>query len=87
VRHITAGRLDAMEPLLAELRDLDALVERSRGTFYRRSRAFLHFHEHGDDVFADVRLDGDDFERVKVTTTGEQRRFAARVRNWLDGQA
>jgi hypothetical protein len=87
VRHITADRLDAMEPLLAELRDLDALVERSRGTFYRRSRAFLHFHEHGDDVFADVRLDGDDFERVKVTTTSDQRQFAARVRKWLDGQA
>jgi hypothetical protein len=86
VRHITPGRLDAIEPLLADVRDLDGLVERKRGTFYRRSRAFLHFHEHGDGIFADVRLGGDGFERMKVTTTTQQRRFVTRVRRWLATQ-
>src|SRR5262245_5770678 len=80
VRHITDDRLDHIEPLLTDLRSVDGLVERKRGVFYRKSRAFLHFHEHGEDVYADVRFDDDDFERVRVTTAAEQRKLVARVR-------
>ena len=72
MRHITPGRLDGIEPLLERLRAFDGLAERKHGVFYRRSRAFLHFHEDGDDVYADVRLDGDTFERMRVTTAVEQ---------------
>jgi hypothetical protein len=80
VRHITPARLDTIEPLLTSLRTIDGLVERSRGVFYRRSRAFLHFHEHGDDeVYADVRFDGDDFTRLRATTKAEQRALVSRV--------
>ncbi len=56
MRHATPAALDRLEPLLNELRTLSALKERSRGTFYRGSRAFLHFHEHGGALFADLRL-------------------------------
>ena len=35
-----------------------ASIEKSPGVFYRSRRAFLHFHEDGDDIYADVRLDG-----------------------------
>jgi hypothetical protein len=84
VRHITPARLDTIEPLLAQLRTVAGLVERKRGTFYRKSRAFLHFHEHGDDIYADVRLDGDDFDRRRVTTKAEQ---AALVRDVRAGAA
>jgi hypothetical protein len=86
VRHITATRLGDLQPLLVQMRELDGLVERTPGVFYRRSRAFLHFHEHGDDIYADVRLSGDEFDRVKVTTASEQRRFVTRVRAWHDAQ-
>ena len=81
VRHITPAKLDRIEPLLDSLRGVDGLVERTRGVFYRRSRAFLHFHEDGDDTYADVRLDGDDFERLRVTTRAEQRVLLSRVRS------
>jgi hypothetical protein len=84
VRHITPARLDTIEPLLVQLRTVAGLVERKRGTFYRKSRAFLHFHEQGDDIYADVRLDGDDFDRRRVTTKAEQ---AALVRDVRAGAA
>jgi hypothetical protein len=80
VKHITEPRLDAIEPLLEQLRTVDGLIERKRGNFVYRSRAFLHFHEDGDDFYADVRLDGGDFERRRVTTAAEQRRLVAAVR-------
>ena len=80
MRHITAQRLDTIESLLGSLRTIDGLVERKRGVFYVRSRAFLHFHEDGDDVYADVRFAGDDFERLRVSTKAEQRGLLSRVR-------
>lgn len=68
MKHATPATLDALEPLLAELRTLAGLTEKSRGVFYRKSRAFLHFHEDPKGLFADVRdADGHDFERIDVT--------------------
>jgi hypothetical protein len=85
VRHITPGRLDDLEPLLGDLRELDALTEKKRGVFYRGSRAFLHFHEDGDDdCYADVKLDGMMFERLRVTTKSEQATLVRLVRATLD---
>ena len=80
MRHITPGRLATIEPLLERLRAVDGLVERSPGVFYRRSRAFLHFHEDGDDIYADVRLGGDDFDRRRVSTAREQDALVTAVR-------
>jgi hypothetical protein len=80
VRHATSERLDDIEPLLDQVRALDGLVEKTRGHFYRGSRGCLHFHEDGDDLYADVRIDTDDFERVRVTTKAEQRRLVTRLR-------
>ena len=83
MRHARDEDLDRIEPLLATMRTLDGLTEKSRGVFYRRSRACLHFHADGDDTYADVRLDGDEFERTRVTTKAEQRAFVAAVRRAL----
>ncbi|HEY1447921.1 MAG TPA: hypothetical protein VGF33_05250 [Caulobacteraceae bacterium] len=67
MRHARAEDLDRLEPLLARLRAFDALKERSRGVFYFRSQAFLHFHEDPAGLFADVRAaDGRAFDRIKV---------------------
>jgi hypothetical protein len=71
VKHASAATLDALEPLLAELRALGVLTEKSRGTFYRKGRAFLHFHEDPSGLFADLRAaDGLDWERIDVTEAG-----------------
>jgi len=62
-----------------ELRKLPLLQERRRGDFSRRSRAFLHFHEDAGDLYVDVRLD-DKFQRMRVTSLGEQADFFSQVR-------
>ena len=80
MRHITPERLPDVEHLLAEVRKVDGLTEKKPGTFYKKSSGFLHFHEHGDDIFADVKLDGIAFERRRVTTKTEQRALARAVR-------
>lgn len=72
MKHAGPAALDALEPLLARVRALPRLKEKSRGTFYLKSRAFLHFHEDPAGLFADLRLEGDDFTRVRVSTAAEQ---------------
>jgi len=85
VRHATDADLDRLEPLLEALRGRDGLRERRRGNFLLRSRAFLHFHGHGDELYADVRLDGVDFERRNVTTATDQARLLDEIDACLDG--
>ena len=73
-----------VEPLLAEIRRHPELTERSPGTFYKKSQAFLHFHEDPAGLFADVRLTpGDPFTRMRVTTKAEQKAFLTAVRKAL----
>ena len=72
MKHATPAALDCLEPFLRELRRLDGLKEKSRGTFYRGSRAFLHFHEHGDEFYADARI-AVDFERFPATTAAQRK--------------
>jgi hypothetical protein len=79
VKHAGPGALDRLEPLLTLLRDVPALREKNRGTFYRGSRAFLHFHEDATGLFADVRVQTD-FERMRVSTAAEQGRLIRLVR-------
>ena len=77
MKHAGSDALDRLEPLLAQIRKR-ALKEKSRGTFYRGSRAFLHFHEHGEEFFADMRL-AEDFERFPATSAPERRALLARI--------
>ena len=80
MKHAGPAALDRLEPLLAQLRRRDGLKEKSRGAFYRAGRAFLHFHEHGDgELHADIRLKGDDFDRIEVTRPTERARLVALV--------
>ena len=66
--------------MLVQLRALPDLKEKSRGTFYRKSQAFLHFHEDPAGLFADVRLGGGDFTRMRVSTKAEQRALMTAVK-------
>jgi len=78
MKHASSTALDRLEPILRELRKRP-LKEKSRGAFYCGSRAFLHFHEDGDQFFADVRLKGDDFDRYPATTKVEQAALLKKV--------
>ncbi len=79
MRHAGTGALDQLEPLLAEIRATGALKEKSRGVFYLKSKAFLHFHEDPAGLFADVRAPHGDFERLKVDEAEGARELLARV--------
>ena len=82
MRHARPDALDRLEDVLAALRAMPSLKEKSRGAFYRGGRAFLHFHEHGAALFADMR-GGDDFDRFEVTTPAARRALLAEVRRRL----
>ena len=84
MKHAGREALDSLEPLLSMLREVPGLREKSRGTFYRNSRAFLHFHEDAAGLFADLRL-GNEFERVRVSTAEERRRLMRSVRQATQG--
>ena len=82
MRHAGGKALEALGGLLADIRKQGGLVERSPGVFYRKGRAFLHFHEDPAGLHADLRL-GADWERFRVETAVEKRAFFSRLRNAL----
>lgn len=82
MRHARTEDLGPLSDLLASLRAVHGLVERKPGTFYRRSKAFLHFHVDPAGMFADLKIDRA-FERFRISTHAEQRRLLAAVRREL----
>lgn len=79
MRHITPERLEELSPLLERLRSVDGLVEKRPGGFSVKPRAFLHFHEDPAGLFADVRLDGSEFTRMRVSEPAEQDALVAAI--------
>ena len=77
MKHAGPAALDALEPLLASIRSQASLKEKSRGVFYRGSKATLHFHEDPAGLFADLRLQktDTDFARFRVSTEAERKLF------------
>jgi hypothetical protein len=84
MKHAGPEALDRLEPLIARIRDLPGLVEKGRGIFYRKSRAFLHFHEDPKGLFADIRVEGEDFERIDVSGPAGADRLVALARSCLE---
>jgi hypothetical protein len=72
MKHAGAEALDRLEPLLRRVRGLEGVVEKSRGVFHRGSRAFLHFHEDPQGLFADVRT-ASGWKRLKVGAPPQER--------------
>jgi hypothetical protein len=79
MKHAGAEALDQLEDLLAAIRRLGVLQERSRGIFYRRSKAALHFHEDPAGLFADLRIAAD-FERFPVSTKADRAALLRRLK-------
>ena len=71
MKHAGGESLDILEPLLAEIRLRPGLKEKKRGTFYRKGRACLHFHEDPKGLFADLR-GPDDWLRLRISDPAEQ---------------
>lgn len=79
MRHAGKETLAEIEPLLSFLRQIPKMVERTPGCFYRGSNAYVHFHEDPEGIFADVKLNGKNFERLRVSTKREQAQFLKAV--------
>jgi len=78
VKHAGTGALEALSDLLASLRNRADLVEKRPGIFYRRGKAFLHFHEDRAGLFADLR-DAGDWRRLPVNNSEERAKLLALV--------
>jgi len=74
MKHAGAEALRRLEALLEEVRRRQGLKERKAGIFYRKSKAFLHFHEDPAGLFADLR-GADDFDRFQVNTAAQEQRL------------
>ena len=84
MRHARDADLDRLEDLLADLRALPGLVEKTRGVFCRKSRSFLHFHQDPKGLFADIGggPNGVD-QRIDVTDAAGRARLLAEARRRL----
>ena len=80
MKHASHASLARLAPVLEQLRTIPGLIERTPGSFYRRSAAFLHFHEDPAGVFADAKLNLKSFERLPVNTRAEQSALLRAVR-------
>ena len=85
MKHAGPATLTLLEPLLVQLRSFGGLVERTPGSFYKKSKAYLHFHDDPAGLFADVKLDASTFTRLEVTTQAQQKMLLALVAQNLTG--
>ena len=84
MKHAGSEALDALDELIAAIRARDGLKEPRRGVFYRRGKAWLHFHEDPAGLFADLR-EGADWTRLRVSTAAERKKLLAMVDRGLKG--
>jgi len=78
MKHAGPQALDELESILREIRKVEGLIEKKRGTFYYRGNAMLHFHEDPLGFFADLKVDGE-FIRLAVNTKREAAEFLRRA--------
>lgn len=74
MKHASGHSLKKLAPLLAFIRKQDLLQEKKPGIFYRKSQAFLHFHEDPAGLFVDIKI-GQKFERFPVNNGKEWKQF------------
>jgi hypothetical protein len=79
VKHAGPATLTLLADLLGEVRKLPQLREKSPGSFYFKSKGYLHFHEDPAGIFADVKLDLEEFTRMRATTANEQKALLAKI--------
>jgi hypothetical protein len=84
MKHAGPQALDLLDDLLVKVRAYNVLIEKNRGTFYRKSSAFLHFHEDPQGLFADIRA-GADWQRFPVTTKAQQKTLLGVIKTALGG--
>lgn len=72
MKHATTETIAKLEPLLNRIRKFRELKEKKPGIYYYKFNAFLHFHEDGNQVYADIKLIPPNFERFPASTSEQQ---------------
>lgn len=68
--------LKTLLPLLRQLREIKGVKEMQPGVFHARREAFVHFHDDGGALFADLKkAGGSGFDRFPLATAAEQRKL------------
>ena len=78
-----ADALARIAPVLRQLRDIKGVREERPGIFYARREAFVHFHDDGGGLYADLKKSGGaGFDRYPLATPAQQRKLVddAKVR-------
>jgi len=76
VARADADALRTLQPVLRQLREIKGVKETQPGTFYARRDAFIHFHNEGGVLHADLKKPGGSgFNRFPLATPAEQRRL------------
>ncbi len=71
-----AVALQRLLPVLRQLREIKGVQEKQPGIFYARRDAFVHFHDVGGVLHADLKKPGGSgFDRYPLTTPAEQRKL------------
>jgi hypothetical protein len=78
MKHAGPSALDALSDLIAAIRAREGLKEPRPGVFYRKGKAWLHFHEDKAGLFADIRT-GEEWERLRVSDSGERANLLALI--------
>jgi hypothetical protein len=82
MKHAGPAALDALADLIVSIRERSELKEPRPGVFYRKGKAFLHFHEDAAGLFADLRVSAE-WERFRVSDEDERTTFLATVERSL----
>jgi hypothetical protein len=77
VKHAGPAALDALAELIAAVR-ARGLKEARPGIFYRKGKAWLHFHEDRAGLFADLRADAE-WDRYRVSEPEERAHLLALI--------
>lgn len=78
-----AEALQKLLPVLRQLREIKGVQETKPGIFYARRDAFIHFHDEGGVLHADLKKPGGSgFDRYPLDTPAQQRKLVddARLR-------
>lgn len=71
MKHAGPGAIAALADLVAAVRARGGVAEPRPGVFYRKGKAWLHFHEDTAGLFADLR-NHDEWQRFHVSQPHER---------------
>jgi hypothetical protein len=78
MKHASSSALSDVSELLDQIRVKEGIREKKLGIFYRKSKAFLHFHEDPGGLFADLSV-GAEWDRYPVNTRREWKNLLSAI--------